>query len=113
MGGKKLSEREGHFNDERKPKNFDTKQVFLSPSIRYSGHKIYAHPSKFKDKATNKVYSVRIVFQVWVNPMSYTVGPETIGAKHEIDPKFNNQELEWFTKQRGSIIMYGLLVNME
>ena len=29
-GGRKLSEEEGHFNDNRKPSGFDTKQIFVS-----------------------------------------------------------------------------------
>ena len=42
LGGRKLSEEEGHFNDNRKPSGFDTKQIFVSPSVRYSGHNCYA-----------------------------------------------------------------------
>ena len=43
----------------------------------------------------------------------YQVGPQTIAATSEIDPKFSNQEIEWFTKKRGSIILYGLLVKLD
>jgi len=46
LGGKKLSEVDGHFNDSRKPKGFDTKQIFVSPSVRYSGHNCYAKPKR-------------------------------------------------------------------
>ena len=42
LGAGKLRERPGHFDDKRKPKGFDTKQVFVSPSIRYAGHEAYA-----------------------------------------------------------------------
>ena len=41
---KPVTEREGHYNDDRKPEGFDTKQVFVSPSIKYSGHPAYAKP---------------------------------------------------------------------
>ena len=47
LGGKKLSEEEGHFQDGRKPKGFDTKQIFVSPSVRYSGHDSYAKPKRY------------------------------------------------------------------
>ena len=47
LGGRKLSEEEGHFNDSRKPKGFDTKQIFVSPSVRYSGHDSYAKPKGY------------------------------------------------------------------
>ncbi|XP_070553265.1 neuralized-like protein 4 [Ptychodera flava] len=113
MGGKELGEREGHFCPTWKPKGFDTKQIFLSPSIRYSGHRVYAFPNDYTDKVTNKTYKAKVVFQVYINPDSYKVGPQTIGETSEIDPKFDNQEIEWFTKQRGCVILYGLLVKLE
>ena len=40
--GKDIVELAGHYNDERKPENFDTKQIFVSPSIRYAGDAAYA-----------------------------------------------------------------------
>ena len=46
LGGRKLSEEEGHFNDNSKPLGFDTKQIFVSPSVRYSGHNSYAKPKR-------------------------------------------------------------------
>ena len=42
LGGKRLSEEDGHYNDARKPAGFDTKQIFVSPSMRYSGCNVYA-----------------------------------------------------------------------
>lgn len=51
--------------------------------------------------------------QVYVKPGSYKIGPQTIGANEQIDPKFQNNELEWSTKERGSIILYGLLIKIE
>ncbi|XP_035662162.1 uncharacterized protein LOC118406328 [Branchiostoma floridae] len=116
LGGTQLAEREGHFNDKRKPEGFDTKQVYLSPSILYSGDDIYAHPTWFKDPHDGKQYKARVVFQVCVRPNSYKVGPETIGARREgrtIDPLFSNNELEWSTKERGGHVLYGLLVKLE
>eukprot|EP00058_Branchiostoma_floridae_P019634 XP_002605124.1 hypothetical protein BRAFLDRAFT_80941 [Branchiostoma floridae] len=37
MEGSRLSERDGHYKDSWKPEGFDTKQVFVSPSIHYAG----------------------------------------------------------------------------
>ncbi|XP_070554678.1 uncharacterized protein [Ptychodera flava] len=113
VGGVKLSECPGHFSDDSKPRGFDTKQIFLSPSIRYSGCDVYAPESGFFDKSTKKSHKARVVFQVCISPTSYKVGPQTIDAKSEIDPKFSNQEIEWFTKERGAVIPYGLLVKVE
>ena len=44
VGGPKVAERPGHFCEDYGPAGFDTKQVFLSPSILYSGHDAYASP---------------------------------------------------------------------
>ncbi|XP_073234816.1 neuralized-like protein 4 [Porites lutea] len=113
LGGRKLSEEEGHFNDNRKPSGFDTKQIFVSPSVRYSGHNSYAKPKSFEDPLTKKKLNTKTVLQLCIDPDSYQVGRETIAATSEIDPKFSNQEIEWSTKQRGSIILYGLLVKLD
>ena len=62
---------------------------------------------------TKKALNAKVVLQLYINPDSYQVGPQTIAATSEIDPKFSNQEIEWFTKGRGSIILYGLLVKLD
>ncbi|XP_077984774.1 neuralized-like protein 4 [Glandiceps talaboti] len=70
-------------------------------------------PGFFNDDVTKTSYEAKVVFQVCINPDSYKFGPQTIGATSDIDPKFNNQEIEWFTKERGCVIVYGLLVKLE
>lgn len=67
----------------------------------------------FVDPVTKKTLNAKVVLQLYINPNSYRVGPQTIAASSEIDPMFTNQEIEWFTKERGSIILYGLLVKLE
>ena len=68
----------------------------------------------FGDAVTGKIYKCRTVFQVLIMPGSYLVGRETIGAGQEvIDSEFDNSEIEWSTKQYGSIIIYGLLIRAE
>lgn len=47
LGGTTLGERGEHFNDNWKPLGFDTKQIFVSPSIRYAGHNCYAKPERY------------------------------------------------------------------
>ena len=44
VGGQRIRELPGHFCDGYKPEGFDTKNVFLSPSIRYAGLSAYAKP---------------------------------------------------------------------
>ena len=67
----------------------------------------------FVDPVTKKTLNAKVVLQLYINPNSYLVGPQTIAASSEIDPMFTNQEIEWSTKERGSIILYGLLCKLE
>ncbi|KAI0232664.1 SPRY domain-containing SOCS box protein 2 [Lamellibrachia satsuma] len=113
LGGKKIGERPGHFDDKRKPDGFDTKQIFVSPSIRYAGHNAYATPARYEDKESKTTYKSRVALQVLISPNCYQVGAQTIGASHLIDPNFSNQELEWSTVERGSVIVYGLLIRLD
>ena len=53
-GGRRLREADGHFTDDRKPTGFDTKQIFVSPSIRYSGDNCY---SKVKEYVYHSIFS--------------------------------------------------------
>ncbi|XP_070553198.1 neuralized-like protein 4 [Ptychodera flava] len=113
MDGTKLCEAPGHFTPDHKPEGFDTKQLFLSPSIRYSGCDVYAPQTSYRDAETDKKYQARVVFQVCIKPDAYKVGQQTIGATYEIDPLFSNQEIEWYTKNRGCVTLYGLLFKLE
>ncbi|KAK3719587.1 hypothetical protein QZH41_004746 [Actinostola sp. cb2023] len=113
LGGKKLSEVDGHFCDEKRPDGFNTKQVFVSPSIRYSQLEVYAKTQTFVHPETKTTYKAKVAFQLWIQPDSYNVGAETVGAKEQIDPKFSNQEIEWSTVQRGAIHLYGVLVRLD
>ena len=42
----KIKERPGHYSDSSKPAGFDTKRIFVSPSVLYSGKDLYATPVK-------------------------------------------------------------------
>jgi hypothetical protein len=63
---------------------------------------------RLTDPKTKKTYCVRIGLQVWLKPGSYKVGPQSLGCDEQIDPKFKNNELEWSTKERGSIMLQSL-----
>ena len=47
LGGSELREGEGHFNDNWKPRGFDTKQIFVSPSIKYAGCAVYSKKTRW------------------------------------------------------------------
>lgn len=86
--------------------------LFVCVCIHVSFHG-FSVPFSFEDPPTSKSYNTKAVLQLCINPNSYQVGPQTICATSEIDPKFSNQEIEWSTKERGSIILYGLLVKLD
>nr|XP_006820344.1 PREDICTED: neuralized-like protein 4-like [Saccoglossus kowalevskii] len=111
-GGKQIKEGEGHYHDGWKPHKFDTKNIFLSPTIRYAGLEAYSKPFRYRDRKTGKTYTAKASFQVCIRPHSYRVGKQTVGATFVFDPKINNNECEWYTKERGAIILYGLLINV-
>ncbi|CAH1274663.1 NEURL4 [Branchiostoma lanceolatum] len=108
LGGQELGPGKG--------KGFDSVQVFVSPSIEYSGQDLYTKPISFQDKHDGKTYTARVAFQVCVRPGSYQVMQETLGFTRRgetVDPLFSNNELEWYTKERGVHALYGLLVKLE
>lgn len=65
------------------------------------------------DPKTRKVYQVRVAFQAWVKPGSYTVGQQSLGVNEQIDPHLNNSELEWCTKERGSTMLHAFLIRVD
>ena len=68
---------------------------------------------RFKDIKSKKTHFARIAFQVCVKPGSYKIGPQSIGANEQIDPKFDNNEIEWSTKERGATVLAAMLVKVE
>ena len=49
-----------------------------------------------------------------MKPGSYNVGPQTLDTSGEhVDPKLDIREIEWATKERGSVEIYGLLIKLE
>ena len=59
---------------------------------------------------------MQFAFQLRIKPGSYGIGQETVGASRigkKLDEHFKNEELEWYTKQNLSIVLYGLLLGVE
>ena len=58
---------------------------------------------------------MKFAFQLRIKPDSYKIGQETVGATRKgkvLDKNFDNDELEWYTKQNMGIVLYGLLMNV-
>ncbi|CAF1285760.1 unnamed protein product [Didymodactylos carnosus] len=81
--------------------------IYISPTIRYSQHEIYAPSIPFKS------YYVKLVLQCRVKPNSFGKFPETLAAgSTEFDPEFKNNEIEWVTADRQAVVPYGLLIGV-
>ena len=55
----------------------------------------------------------QVAFQVLVKPDSYEVDASTLihfPTPYGEEPLFDESEIEWHTAQRGSMIIYGLLI---
>eukprot|EP01084_Bolivina_argentea_P150932 263511_1 len=125
MDRKELGIRVGHIKKTFKRYNkysksdeiFDPNQIYMSPSIKYSAHGAYAkwvycqHPD---DK--DRTIKVQFAFQLRVQPGSYKIGQETVGAAKsglKLDVNFSNNELEWYTKHNLGIVLHGLLLHIK
>lgn len=102
VDGTKLEIRPGHIPGQN--------HLFTSPTIAYSSSLAYAPVYIFGSSETSEIYECQLVLQCRQKPSTYSIGPETIGAKSEICPHIPNSRIEYFTDRRGSIVAYGLLV---
>lgn len=68
---------------------------------------------RYRDSKTDKLYKVRLAFEACIKPGSFNVGPQTLDTVEPQDPKININEIEWATKERGSVEIYGLLMRIE
>ncbi|CAF2990997.1 unnamed protein product [Rotaria sp. Silwood2] len=87
------------------------KHIYTSPTIAYSSLPVYSPKKQFHSSRTKLAYEVQVVLQCRQKPRSFTVQGETIGAKSKRICKFiPNEQVEYFTEIRSSIVPYGLLV---
>ena len=85
--------------------------------MAYSGHGAYAkwvycsHPD---DKS--RTIKVQCAFQLRIRPGAYEIVQETVGAAKsgkKLDKHFDNNELEWYTKENVGIVLHGLLLRIK
>ncbi|GFY36529.1 neuralized-like protein 4 [Trichonephila clavipes] len=96
-----------------KSKDTNTGHVLISPTMLYAGSTKFSPKEEFVDWETKKLYHAKVAFQVCVRPGSYTVGPQQLGVREPIDVHFSNNDLEWYTKEEGSIILHSLLMKVD
>ncbi|XP_072020610.1 uncharacterized protein [Amphiura filiformis] len=112
MNGETVQEVAGHFNNISKPDGFNTKQVFLSPSIKYAGCEAYAKKRRIHLASSGRYVYVRTVIQVRIKPDRFQVGPQTIGRSDPIDPPLDNDSIEWSTTARNCVIPTAVLIQV-
>lgn len=89
--------------------------IYTSPTIAYSGNDIYSRSTAFRSRVTGKSYHAKVVLQCRQKPGTFTIQPETIGAtdrNRRICPIIPNDEVEYFTEARASVIPCGFLIRI-
>eukprot|EP00746_Dinoflagellata_sp_MGD_P035123 gnl/MRDRNA2_/MRDRNA2_18394_c0_seq1.p1 gnl/MRDRNA2_/MRDRNA2_18394_c0~~gnl/MRDRNA2_/MRDRNA2_18394_c0_seq1.p1 ORF type:complete len:560 (-),score=105.84 gnl/MRDRNA2_/MRDRNA2_18394_c0_seq1:400-2079(-) len=85
--------------------------IYLSPSIEYAGHPVYAELFEVEDGRW-----AQLVFQCRVRPDAFVVRPGSLQNKHwphnvRFDPNFDSiSGLEWLVENPENIMVYGLMV---
>ena len=75
---------------------------------------LFTNISRYTDPVTKVKYFAKVAFKLRIEPESYKVSTQTVqAAGSQIDDHFSNSELEWSTKCRKAIILYGLMVKLE
>ena len=81
---------------------------------RYSALEHYAKSFSVLTE-DHKAIKAQCAFQLRIRPQSYLIGQETVGATAKgeiIDKDFNNNELEWYTKENVGIVVHRLLIKI-
>ncbi|ELT95486.1 hypothetical protein CAPTEDRAFT_101277 [Capitella teleta] len=113
-GGITLRPHSTQSEEKNKPEEkSNVRQIVLSPTVKYAGCQSHAPKFDYRDLKSKKMQSARVVYQVCVKPGSYKIGPQTVGANEQIDPKFSNTELQWSTKEKGAVILSALLIQVQ
>jgi DNA-directed RNA polymerase subunit RPC12/RpoP len=108
LDGKKLQIREGHIPGEY--------YFFTTPTIKYAALDCYAHTYNFTSPTNSKHYKIKVSLQCKQKPDSFTIQPETVGARQRqqtICQHVSNNEMEWKTQHRSAIMPYGLMLQIK
>jgi len=68
---------------------------------------------RYRDQKTSRLYSARLALQTCVKPGSYNAGPATVSGDSPLETKLDRGEIEWATKERGSVEIFALLVKLD
>ena len=74
VGGSEVNQPIGHYTKGNKPAGFDVDQIFVSPSIKYSGCEVYAKATKYVNwKLLVLTLHVTYVLNSFTGDLSITV----------------------------------------
>lgn len=105
LDGTRLGIREGHIPGKR--------HIYTSPTIAYSSLEYYSERVDYQSPKNRRSYEILIVLQCRQEPNSFAVQRETVRAgNNRICPHIPNDQIEYYTEIRPSIVPYGLLVNI-
>ncbi|CAF1588525.1 unnamed protein product, partial [Didymodactylos carnosus] len=86
---------------------------YTSPTIKYSSLSTYCPKIQFTS-ANGEKYDVRVVLQCKQKPGTFKIQRETVGyGTTPICEYISNEEIEWYSESRASIIVFGVLVHIE
>lgn len=113
INGDSIKVREGHITTSFRRKNEHTgeaetfnptRKIFFSPSIKYCDHEAYANEYPCNGRR------YRLALQLRIQPNTYGVGQQTVGAKETIDPHVPNSSIEWYTDELHTHFFTGILI---
>ena len=86
------------------------KHIYTSPSIRYASLNVYSIHNDFT-ASSGKKYKAQLVFQCRQKPGTFKMQRETVGKDQDpICDYISNEEIEYFTEVRVSLVPYRLLI---
>ena len=83
-----------------------TRMLFVSQSLAYASHKVYA------ETITTPFGRITCVLELRLKPGFYDVGPSTVTEK-VVDPQVRESQMEWYTDRFGVHVLTGLLVRVQ
>jgi len=93
---------------------FSENAFFTSPTIRYAAQNHYSTPMEFKSQIDKNLYSAQIVLRCRQMPNTFVIQGETLNNRQsdfcDIIP---DEQIEWKTDQRGTVIFDGLCVRLK
>ena len=96
---------------------FSENAFFTSPTIRYAAQNHYSTPMEFTSQIDKNLYSAKIVLRCRQMPNTFLIQGQTLnnskGNDHDFCDLIPDEQIEWKTDQRGTVIFDGLCVRLK